>query len=301
MHLWDVRAATRAIARIPLRSNRGNCAASIEWQTGHRTGSSTATGTSNLLVVTERDNTVHVHDIRKLQNQGNGKGVNANTNGSSSPSEMKMYKFNDILADTHFSPSGTHLISAARRIEDGMGVIHIYPLDDNNSDTTSNANGNDDASTISRSTFVGHTGNIYSLKFSPDGTKMASGGNDALVGLWDVQSFVCKATISRRTKFIRSVAFSFDSKVVACCSEEKGIDLADADTGALIGEVHLNKAHDRDSRDRGRNTSFGSGTMGADEIAFHPKAHIIAAARGENLVGQVPQVTIARLHYSQAQ
>merc|ERR1719162_2926426 len=51
------------------------------------------------------------------------------------------------------------------------------------------------------STFVGHTGPIYSISFSPDGKFLATGGNDALVGLWDVKSMTCQATISSRTKF----------------------------------------------------------------------------------------------------
>ena len=297
MQLWDIR-SSRSLARIPLQTY----GKSVEWQTN---------GNSNLLVITERDNSVHVHDVRRLKNQsanvsaGSSNSPNSNANSS----QVKMFQFQDIVADTHFSPSGTHLISAAKRMNDGMGVIHLYPLETpsttpiENSDNIINGKGKHSSETFEKITTVGHTGNIFAMKFSPDGKKLATGGNDALVGLWNVQSLTCTATISRRTKFIRSVAFSFDSKIVACCSQEKNIDIADASTGELVGELSLAKTNERDRDIRnsrgGGKAGFGT-TVGADEIAFHPKAHLIACARGESITGPVPQVTIAKLHYTRS-
>jgi len=139
--------------------------------------------------------------------------------------------------------------------------------------------------------FVGHTGAIYTIRFSPNGTHLATGGNDALVGLWNVPFMVCTATISRRTKFIRSVSYSYDSKLIACCSEEDGIDLANAETGECVGTVNLTKG--------ARYASSGGGN--ADEIAFHPKGYFLACARGEPSgsssmsSSQVPQVSVAKI------
>ena len=141
--------------------------------------------------------------------------------------------------------------------------------------------------------FVGHTGPIYALRFAPNGRMLATGGADALVGLWDVPSMVCKTTIGRRTKFVRSVAYSHDSKIVACCSEEEGVDLADGETGERLGTVKLlpKNSGGGTSRDRfGRSDDIAF--HGSDEIAFHPKGYVLACARGET---QSPQVTIASL------
>ena len=89
---------------------------------------------------------------------------------------------------------------------------------------------------------------------------------------------VCTNTIARCGKFTRSVAFSHDSLLIASSSEEDGIDLALAETGELVGKVFL-------GRPKG----------GADEIAFHPKAHLLACARCDTGMGSSPAVTVARL------
>lgn len=79
----------------------------------------------------------------------------------------------------------------------------------------------------------------------------------------------CFATISKRLKLIRGVAFSHDSKWLANCNEEDGIDVADSVTGELVGTVHMRE-----------NPSGMGSTGGADEIAFNPvSGHILACAR----------------------
>jgi WD40 repeat protein len=37
-------------------------------------------------------------------------------------------------------------------------------------------------------TLVGHSNYVYSVSFSPDGSKLASGSNDSTIKIWDIKS-----------------------------------------------------------------------------------------------------------------
>lgn len=125
--------------------------------------------------------------------------------------------------------------------------------------------------------YPAHTGPIYSMGFSPDGKRFATGGSDAIIGLWDVDCMVCTHTIARSVKFTRSISYSHDSKLIASSSEEDGIDLASSETGELVGKVSLGR--------RG----------GADEISFHPKSYVLACARCPVMGGTPAPVTVAKI------
>lgn len=244
VRLWDCRAATqRSMGRIDLVTPSRISAASVEW---------CGSPGSSLLVVTERDDSVYIYDVRKLTFAVKG----------SSPLHSFPMKPNRVDSCI-FSPSGKYLVAGTVFQGEGMGDLRMWEWEQEESSTKPDA-----------FVYTGHTGPIFSQAFSPDGKRLATGGSDAIVGLWDVASMVCTDTITRRTKFIRSVAFSHDSKLVASSSEEDGIDLADASNGALVGKV---------------------GRGGADEVAFHPKAPLLAWARGDMMGALPPPVAVARL------
>mmetsp|Transcript_27873 Transcript_27873/g.34410 ORF Transcript_27873/g.34410 Transcript_27873/m.34410 type:complete len:407 (-) Transcript_27873:103-1323(-) len=299
VQIWDVRVNhknhPKPFANIKLNSNSAKCAASTEWfgssGSGSNEGNRGHTDKGHYLVITEKDNSVYVYDIRKLQQQKKSQsgGIGRGKNHQVKP--IRSFKMDPhIVFETHFTPSGSHLISAVKNGNNGMGCLIVYPWEENNSQDHNNNNKNV-TNWESTHTFMGHTaGPIYSLRFAPNGQQMSTGGNDALVGLWDVKHMVCTSTISHKNKFIRSVSYSFDSKIVACCTEEEGIDLASSASGDLIGTVHL-----ASSGRSGNSQKFGTG---ADEVAFHPKSYILACARGDFIGSQVPQVTIAKLQIS---
>ncbi len=118
-----------------------------------------------------------------------------------------------------------------------------------------------------------------------------------MVGLWDVPTMICTHTIARRAKFIRSLSFSHDSKLLASSSEDDGIDLADACNGDWIGTIPLSGRGGGGGGGLLRGGGFGGGG-GADEIAFHPKSHILACARGNFSLGGAP-VVIAKIAVSE--
>lgn len=240
--LWDVRSPSNnasnissnpfKIAEINLVNKKNISPSSIEW---HPDGIA--------LTVAERDNFVYVYDLRKSLK------VNIPTLRTTVIGEpiIRQNLRPSVVAECHFSPVGNHLI-ATLRAPNGMGNIKIW---DCNIDKKQHH-------PATSSSFIGHTGPIYCLDYSPCRTRLATGGADALVGLWNLQEMTCSSTVGRLHQFIRSVSFSHDSKLLASCSAERYIDIANADTGEKVGHIE---------------TKFG-----AVEIAFNPKSYALAYA-----------------------
>jgi WD40 repeat protein len=60
----------------------------------------------------------------------------------------------------------------------------------------------------------GHTGRVHSVNFSPDGTRIASGGNDSVIILWDSESSEQVAELQGHTSYVYSIAFSPDGSQI---------------------------------------------------------------------------------------
>lgn len=238
--LWDVRAPSNSsntnnhfkIAEINLVNSKKSSPMSIAW---HPEGIG--------LAVAERDNYVYVYDLRK---------VLKNTKASSRTTVIgepiiRQSLRPGVVTECHFSPTGQHLVATVRA-QNGMGNIKIWDCDfykEQEHPSTS-------------CTFIGHTSSIYCLDFAPCRTRLATGGADALVGLWDLEEMTCTGTVGRLNQFIRSVSFSHDSSILASSSSERYIDIANACNGEKVGHIE---------------TKFGS-----DEISFNPKSYTLAYA-----------------------
>ena len=53
---------------------------------------------------------------------------------------------------------------------------------------------------------AGHTGDVYSVSFSPDGSTLASGSSDGTIHLWDTGSGEHVRTLSGHTGWVESVS-----------------------------------------------------------------------------------------------
>ncbi len=71
-----------------------------------------------------------------------------------------------------------------------------------------------------RRLFVGHTGDVNGLAFSPDGRLALSGGLDNTARLWDVQTGQELRTLTGHTAWVNEVAFSPDGRVALTGSDD---------------------------------------------------------------------------------
>ncbi len=108
---------------------------------------------------------------------------------------------------------------------------------------------------------TGHTGIIFSLMFSPDGQKLASGSFDQTTILWNVSDPTKPSrlnTFKGHENIVRSVAFSPDGKYLASGALDFKINIWDVSTGELY------------------KTLTGSHP---DSLAFSPNGKILAAGQ----------------------
>jgi WD40 repeat protein len=93
-------------------------------------------------------------------------------------------------------------------------------------------------------TLQGHTGWIWSVAWSPDGTILASASFDRTVRLWDVTSDQVLQTLHGHTDWVRSVTFSPDGQTLASGSTDETIKVWDVNTGKCLRTLRPDRPYE---------------------------------------------------------
>jgi hypothetical protein len=74
---------------------------------------------------------------------------------------------------------------------------------------------------------TGHTDEVFAVAFHPDGTRLATGGRDGAVWLWDLNRGEAVARLPGHITYVRSLAFSPDGTTLASGSGDFTVRLWD--------------------------------------------------------------------------
>lgn len=128
---------------------------------------------------------------------------------------VKLWQMNDLLTTIVSSPEPIHSID----INNKNNIIITASNQDKNIKRW-NLQGEE-----IKPPLIGHTGNVNSISFSPDGNMIVTGGGDKTVRRWNLQGQEIQPPLTANTDEISSVTFSQDSKIIASASWDGTVKL----------------------------------------------------------------------------
>ena len=115
------------------------------------------------------------------------------------------------------------------------------------------------------STIQGHSDDVYSVAYSPDGSTLASGSGDMTIKLWNAKTGELLRTFMGHSDAVTSVAFSPDGSTLASGSWDDTIKLWNVKTGELL-------------------RTFTGPSDGVTSVAFSPDGSTLASGSCDNII-----------------
>src|SRR5260221_209745 len=85
--------------------------------------------------------------------------------------------------------------------------------------------------------WIGHSGPVICLSYSPNGRHVVSGSYDNTIRIWDTKTGVAVGEpLTGHIQSVRSVAYSPDGRHIVSGSADNAIRIWDAKTGGAVGE-----------------------------------------------------------------
>lgn len=112
----------------------------------------------------------------------------------------------------------------------------------------------------------GHTEDVYSVAFSPDGRYIVSTSLDTTVRIWEAKTGKQVGSLKGNTEDIETASFSPDGKYIVSASEDETVRIWDAKTGQQVGEP------------------LSGHTRRVNSASFSPDGRYIVSASDDNTV-----------------
>ena len=90
----------------------------------------------------------------------------------------------------------------------------------------------------------GHTNQVMSVSFSPDGQTLASASADETVKLWAVRTGQCLKTLQGHTSQVLSISFNPQGNILASSSADETIKLWDINTGECLKIIRADRPYE---------------------------------------------------------
>lgn len=133
---------------------------------------------------------------------------------------LKSTEFKDKICDFEFEKTNEYFLVASSK---GNLMVYEYAKMDYNPTNVIEVSANSA---------------LNAIKIDESNNTFATGGEDALILLWDLEELMCYRKIKKSDMPVRKLAFSHDAKLISATYEAPNLDIFDVATGENVFSVY---------------------------------------------------------------